>query len=322
MFYKRFRSNTVRDGLALVRAELGADAVVLSSELVTATGWRGLMGAREVEITAALDREVSEARPARTAGRPRRGAESIVAHLCAAGFERGVAEQVAAHARRGTRNARGAVTAWAAGFCASDDSFAGIEVFVGPPGAGKTTTIAKVAAQERARRGAKLGLVAADAFRVGAIEQLRLYADIIGAPFQAVRTPAELSRALADRTMSVLVDTAGRSPRDERAREFFAVLSATPGVRTHLVIPAGSTVRDVDRVIAAHAEACPHRIVLSKVDEAESAVALAGAIRDRGLRVSYLGTGQRVPEDLIRATPANLAAALLGEAGQPAGGVA
>ena len=72
-----------------------------------------------------------------------------------------------------------------------------VELFVGPPGAGKTTTIAKIAAQERARRGARLSLLAADGFRVGAVEQLRLYADIIGSPFAVARTPREIEQSLS-----------------------------------------------------------------------------------------------------------------------------
>ena len=65
MHLKRFRGETVRDALARVREELGPDALVLSTEMVQARGWRGMMGGREVEIAAAVEREVSEVRPAR-----------------------------------------------------------------------------------------------------------------------------------------------------------------------------------------------------------------------------------------------------------------
>ena len=71
---------------------------------------------------------------------------------------------------------------------AADADYARYEVFVGPPGVGKTTTIAKIAAQERAVNRRTLSLVAADGFRAGAIEQLRSYAEIVGAPFRVART--------------------------------------------------------------------------------------------------------------------------------------
>jgi flagellar biosynthesis protein FlhF len=91
------------------------------------------------------------------------------------------------------------------------------------------------------------------------------------------------------------------------------VLRGARGVRTHLVIPAGSSAREVSRLIALYSESNVDRLVLTKLDEAESAGAIASVLRESGLKVSYLGNGQRVPEDLLRATPAHLASALLGD---------
>jgi flagellar biosynthesis GTPase FlhF len=106
-----------------------------------------------------------------------------------------------------------------------------IEVFVGPPGAGKTTTIAKIAAQARARRGARFSLIAADGFRVGAIDQLRTYADILDAPFYAAPSATDLETLLtAASDKPTLVDTAGRSPSDRESRELFAALERMPSV--------------------------------------------------------------------------------------------
>jgi len=85
------------------------------------------------------------------------------------------------------------------GLIAEDGDYARVEVFVGPPGVGKTTTIAKIAAQARVREGRILGLVGADAFRAGAIEQLRICAQIIGVPFSVART-AEARRRPGRRT--------------------------------------------------------------------------------------------------------------------------
>jgi len=84
-------------------------------------------------------------------------------------------------------------------------------------------------------------------------------------------------------------------------------------VRTHLVLPAATPPTVARRLVDAYAEARPSRVVLTKLDEAESVSPLVGVLRERQLPVSYLGTGQRVPEDLQRATSTVLAASMLGE---------
>ena len=144
------------------------------------------------------------------------------------------------------------------------------------------------------------------------MEQLRLYADIIGSSFAVARTPAEIERSILTTRGTVLVDTAGRSVRDPRAQEVVSMLSGLPGVRTHLVMPAAASVRDLRNVLDAYGEKGPNRVVLTRVDEADSVSPLMHVLHERGLKVSYLGTGQRVPEDLERATPARLAAHVLG----------
>jgi flagellar biosynthesis protein FlhF len=203
-----------------------------------------------------------------------------------------------------------------ASMAATDSTYAAVEVFVGPPGVGKTTTIAKIAAQERARRGQSLGLVAADAFRIGAVEQLRSYAHVIGSPFRIVRTSDDLKRVLRGGARTpLLIDTAGRSASDDTARELFRVLAARRDVRTHLVLPADTAAGSARRIFTAYREARPTRVVLTKMDEAESLSPLLGLLREWQLPISYLGVGQRVPEDLNRATAQRLAESALGEAG-------
>jgi flagellar biosynthesis protein FlhF len=323
MHFKRFRSTSVRDGLKAVREELGPSALVLSTSMVAAAGWRGWVGCREVEIVAALERGLSGARPAEAVerqARPHDEAAAVAARLAAVGLDADVASEVVASipssSRRGAslHSLRAALAARLSTLATPDEGYARVEVFVGPPGAGKTTTIAKIAAQECARGGRRLGLVAADGFRIGAVEQLRTYAEILRAPFCVARTIAELDEALMGRARQpMLVDTAGRSPSDPAARELFRMVAARPDVRVHLVFPAGTQASAARRIFDAYAEARPSRVVLTKLDETESLSPLVSVLRDQQLPISYLGTGQRVPEDLSRATAEALAASALGD---------
>ena len=341
MHLKRFRGSSVREALAAARLELGPTALVLSTRLVPAQGLKGWFGERVVEVTAATDRAVSKSRPSEPASesaerpadagqatlpRPVAVESPVASRLCAIGlgrvFAAEVASRVPATKRRAPSDAaiRHALQERLQWLAASEETPSAVQVFVGPPGAGKTTTIAKIAAQQRARRGSRLGLVAADGFRVGAVEQLRLYAEIIGAPFRVARSVDELTHAVADSTCPVLIDTAGRSPRDHEALEVFGVFAGQPQVRTHLVVPAATSPDAFKRIIDAYAPAHPTRVVFTKLDEADGIAPLIDVLRERDLVVSYLTAGQRVPEDLVAATPAGLAAQVLGEASVATGG--
>jgi flagellar biosynthesis protein FlhF len=323
MQVKRLERSTVRDALSAAREELGPDALVLSTELVPARGWRGWMGQRLVRVTAAAEHAVSGDRPEMPERRqPRRpdGARlGVIARLTAVGLDASLAAAVVARmsnaeCRGGSDVAlRRALADEMSALAGRDAAYEPVEVFIGPPGVGKTTTIAKIAAQERAVGGRTLGLVAADAFRAGAIEQLRSYAAVLGAPFRIARTGDELTGAMEAARHTLLVDTAGRSPADGHLASLLASIDRARGVRTHLVISADTSAPTARRIFDRYRLAQPTRVVITKLDEADSLVPLLGVIRERALPVSYLGTGQRVPEDLFRATPASLAAALLRE---------
>ena len=319
----------MRAALSACRQDLGPDALVLSTTMVAAHGWRGMMGVREVELTAGVDREPSAVRPSASEDRHPAAASSTscdaTARLVATGLDRAFAEEVAgslpARVRRraSVMQLRDALTHRLSELAAVARDYQPIEVFVGPPGAGKTTTIAKIAAQARARRGERFSLIAADGFRVGAIDQLRTYADILDAPFFAAPSASDLRALLAETPRNpVLVDTAGRAPSDPDSRELFAVLERTPSVRTHLVLPATTPASTARKIIDSYAAAQPSRLVLTKLDEAESLSPLVGLLRDTRIPVSYLCSGQRVPDDLTPATADMLAACVLGESASAA----
>jgi flagellar biosynthesis protein FlhF len=330
MQVKHYRQPSVREAFRAIREDLGPDALVLSSAYVSARGWRGWVGMREVLVTAQAPTRAVDNDDGRSVGGGRRPADTsrpaaapatgvVAARLVAAGIDPALADAVAAgiptREQRGLSAAgvRRALEAHLAPLAGADHTYAPVEVFIGPPGVGKTTTIAKIAAQERVRHGRSLGMIAADAFRAGAVEQLRTFAAIIGAPFRAARTAEEIGRAIDMARHTLLVDTAGRSPADGDLRDLRRLLARRDDVRTHLVLPGDTSVRSARRIFQTFADARPDRVVLSKLDEAEAPSALVLWLMERGIPVSYVTDGQRVPEDLVAATPAALATALLAD---------
>jgi flagellar biosynthesis protein FlhF len=322
MHYKRFCRPTLREALRAVREEFGASALVLSTRVVAAPGMRGWIGSRVVEVTAAAERpDVTRDRIEASESRLSPRAKGVAARLQASGLSEMLAESIAedpAFQERGAgpKAMREAVAGALAPLTVAADDMAPVEVFIGPPGVGKTTTIAKIAAQSRASRSARHGVVAADGFRVGAVEQLRLYAEIIGSPFAVARSGEELTRALEDlRRRPVLVDTAGRSPRDEGMAEILDVLAHRDDVRRHLVLPATTPAPQARRILERFAPSRPDRLVLTRLDEVDTLAPLVDVLAMCRLPVSYLAHGQNVPDDLQRATPQLLTDWVLGDRG-------
>ncbi|MFO0963415.1 MAG: hypothetical protein U0625_11005 [Phycisphaerales bacterium] len=174
----------------------------------------------------------------------------------------------------------------------------------GATGVGKTTTVAKLAAGLAAGRGLRIGFVAADAFRVGAVDQLRTYASILGAPLRAADGPSAVRESIAalGGCDVVLVDTPGRGHRDqERIAEIAEILRAARPDETHLLLPASASGATLARAVAAFAPVGATRLVLSKLDESEGLGALVEPWRRAGAGASWFTTGQEVPDDLERA---------------------
>jgi len=178
----------------------------------------------------------------------------------------------------------------------------GITAVVGPTGAGKTTTIAKLAARWCMLHGSEgLALVSTDSYRIGAREQLLTYARLFGAPLYAANSGQELGRVLQRLTSKklILIDTAGMGPRDGRLTEQLAALKlGAARARVLLALPAQGEGHALEEIVRAFAPINPAACVLTKVDEAASLGGAISAVLRHKLKIAYVCDGQRVPEDL------------------------
>jgi flagellar biosynthesis protein FlhF len=190
-----------------------------------------------------------------------------------------------------------------------------VVALVGPTGVGKTTTIAKLAANYRLREKRRVGLITVDTYRVAAVEQLRTYADIIDLPMEVVATPREMREAVARMSHLdlVLMDTAGRSPRDEvRVQELKSMLSEAQADDVYLVLSSTASAKGLVTTAERFAEVGTTALLLTKIDEATGLGHLIPLLRTCRLPVSYLTDGQNVPDDIQTANRRQLAYALLG----------
>jgi flagellar biosynthesis protein FlhF len=185
---------------------------------------------------------------------------------------------------------------------------------VGPTGVGKTTTIAKLAANYRLREKKRVGLITVDTYRVAAVEQLRTYADIIDLPMEVVATPREMREAVARmRHLDlVLMDTAGRSPRDEiKIQELRSLLAEAEADDVLLVLSVTAGTKSLVATAERFAEVGTTALLLTKLDEATSLGHVVALTRQCRLPISYLTDGQNVPDDIQVAEPHRLACLVL-----------
>jgi flagellar biosynthesis protein FlhF len=190
-----------------------------------------------------------------------------------------------------------------------------IAALVGPTGVGKTTTIAKLAANYRLREKRRVGLITVDTYRVAAVEQLRTYADIIDLPMEVVSTPREMRDAVARMSHLdlVLMDTAGRSPRDEvKIQELKSMLAEAEADEVHLVLSSTAGAKSLMATAERFAEVGTTALLVTKLDEANSLGHLSSLVRACRLPLSYLTDGQNVPDDIQIAERRQLARMILG----------
>lgn len=185
---------------------------------------------------------------------------------------------------------------------------------IGPTGVGKTTTIAKLAANFALKEGYRVALITADTYRIAAVEQLKIYGDIIGVPIDIVYSPNELKAALdrhEDKHL-VLIDTAGRSPSNySQIAELQALLSVDTALETHLVISTTTKYRDALEIANNFAICSPQKILFTKVDEASNLGTILNLVYHFPTSLSYMTTGQSVPDDIELINSAKLATMIL-----------
>lgn len=186
--------------------------------------------------------------------------------------------------------------------------------FIGATGVGKTTTIAKLAANAVLRERRRVELITLDTFRIGAIEQLKSYAEIIGAGFNVARSILELNAFVSrmEGKATVLIDTVGRSPHDLADQmELADYLRASQNIRKCLVLQATMHHTDALATVKKFSLYGSDCLTITKLDETVRPGNSASTALEAALPLLYLCAGQRVPEDLERATPEAFTALIL-----------
>jgi len=197
--------------------------------------------------------------------------------------------------------------------------------FLGPTGVGKTTTLAKVAAELLLQQGRRVGLITVDTFRVAAVPQVEIYANLLQVDMRVAYSPDELKQAVASFAGYdfVLVDTPGRSPVDEDGlAELEQYVAAVPSARSVLLLDAGAHLENLRLAARGFRAQLRHGIIFTKLDETQVYGPLYTIAAEIGTPIYYLTIGQNVPQDIEPATADRLVALLTGSGPAPGSGLA
>jgi flagellar biosynthesis protein FlhF len=349
MKIKSYFSNSVEEAVQAARGELGGEAVLITSRRAPSEARHlgsyevvfGLPGQSETTPDQTpsqdIDSELASLREQlegikrvlqpRGAGSPADPPviENVYRRLVASGLAAHHARDITGEAARGWRTQGGQSfeqmalaglrqrLRFIADYAATGEGTKRMAVFCGPPGAGKTSSLAKIAIQEFLGRRIAVRVISVDPYRVGAHERLRALTAIIGLGFTAANTIREFTEAVDEFQSKdvLLVDTPGYGfPEVDAAREMAAALARMKPTETHLVLPASMRREELIRYIRHYQEFAPHYLLFTKLDESESQGAVCSAAIDANKPLSFFGTGQSIPEDMQLSNAETLLASL------------
>lgn len=188
--------------------------------------------------------------------------------------------------------------------------------FVGPTGVGKTTTIAKLAAEQTIKFGRTVGFITSDTYRIAAVDQLRTYANILNVPIEVVFSPMDLPKAykqLESREL-IYMDTAGRNFRSElHVSEVNSLLQSNEPNETILVLSLTGKSKDMSAVAEQFSKYGVRKVLFTKLDETSVYGAVFNLIMTYELCPTYMASGQTVPDDIERFHSTSYIKKLIGE---------
>lgn len=189
-------------------------------------------------------------------------------------------------------------------------------IVIGPTGVGKTTTLAKLAANMVLTEKKKVGLITSDTYRIAAVEQLKTYSEIIGVPLSIIYTPGEILNAIenySDKDL-ILVDTAGRSHKDKyQLMELKTLIKSSIDYEVYMVISATTKFSDCIEIIKNYSFLDDYKLLFTKLDETSAFGVILNVAYITKKPISYITTGQSVPDDIEIADNGKIINCLLGD---------
>ncbi|SJZ64566.1 flagellar biosynthesis protein FlhF [Selenihalanaerobacter shriftii] len=346
MQVKRYRGENMQEAMFKVKADLGADAIILHTRKLNKGGFLGFFGKKIVEVVATLDKKESDEEYERLQDELHQMKQmmgnllneletkqlnssydhlpEVLRKMIDKLLNQGVKEEIVMDILKSINeeltpqefNNQDRIKE----VIASDikkrlkqtsplilhDKQPKVVALLGPTGVGKTTTIAKLAADFSLVKNKDVALITADTYRIAAVDQLKTYSEIIGAPLEVVFSVNELNQAIdkfSDKDL-ILIDTAGRSQKNQMQMSELSTLLENANVdENYLVLNLTTKLSDIIDIILKFQKVGIDNLVFTKLDETRGLGTILNVIDEFDIPVSYIADGQNVPEDIEAIDP-------------------
>lgn len=344
MKVKKFRGESINDAVAQMKNEFGSEAVILHTKKVKEGGFLGFFGTKLYEVIGAVDPNVNQpVSPILTRNETSKNqAQTLISdrthwntaiqelyrqlkmqeipHTLALEIVKSVLSKISKEYWNDSVVLQNQLRMVISSYILVEPPWEltdepKVAVMVGPTGVGKTTTIAKLAANYHLIANKRVGLVTMDTYRIAAVDQLRTYADIINVPLRVAYTVDELEAAiqsLQDMQL-ILIDTSGRSHLNLMQMSELQAALKKINAETYLVLSATTKSRDLTEIINAFKTLGIDNLIITKLDETQSYGILIQAANYANAPISFITTGQSVPDDIEIAAKSNFINLILGE---------
>jgi flagellar biosynthetic protein FlhF len=352
MIIKRYLADNMNEAMMKIRYDLGSQAIIVSQRKIKKPGFLGIFSKKVVEVTAALENDKKEAEIPITPVIEKENKQILkednqqilneikklseeIKDLKEVKEENKVKTKTEVILQNSDMNEKSIkkvmtkINSNKEKISELDKARAAIEklipkykdeqdnkiVLVGPTGVGKTTTIAKLAGRWAIQEKKKVGLITIDTYRIGAVEQLKTYADIIKVPFQVVFNLNDMEKALEKLKDCdiILIDTTGRNSKNlMQLSELRSYIDKADTTNINLVISATTKNKDMEAIISGYKVLNYKNLIITKLDETTTYGSLLNAIDSSKKPINYVTTGQTVPDDMLQISPKEIANLILG----------